>query len=161
MTTYSEGDFDTLSWHDCHVWAVRFDLGDPDEGDWTADLVLDLDFIVEWLPPEATGCRFRVAPATLAFHGVTDPRISINWGASGFQNGIHPVVIDSVERERVPDQKVYLDRPYFSWRIAFNWPAESEITFGAVGFTQSLLSEPVVVEGQSLPRRMHGRPTTG
>lgn len=47
MMSYTEADFDVLSWHDCHVWAVEFRAGDPDEGDWTSDLALDIDFIVE------------------------------------------------------------------------------------------------------------------
>jgi hypothetical protein len=160
VTTYTEAEFDDLSWHDCHLWAVRFDVGDPDENDWTNDLVLDLDFIVEWQCPNPTRFGFRVAPAQLVFHGVTDPRISINWGTSGFQNVLHPVSIDCIYREQVQDQKVYLDRPYFSWRIAFNWP-EGEIVFGAVGFTQSLLAEPVILETQYLPRSVRNRLTSG
>jgi hypothetical protein len=158
-TTLTEADFDSLSWHDCHIWSVRFDIGDPDEGDWTTDLVLELDFILEWLRPEPTRFAFRVAPACLAFHGVTDPRITISWGASGFQNAIHPVSIDRIDRDRVQDQKVYLDRPYFSWRIALNWPADGEIAFGAVGFTQSFLAEPVTLESQHLPRSARSRLT--
>ena len=42
--TYTEADFDRLSWHDCHIWGVGLRVGEPDEGDWTSDLVLDLDF---------------------------------------------------------------------------------------------------------------------
>jgi hypothetical protein len=50
-TVFTEADFDELSWHDCHIWAQRFDVGSPEEDDWTSDLVLDLDFIVEWHQP--------------------------------------------------------------------------------------------------------------
>jgi hypothetical protein len=160
VTTYTEAEFDNLSWHDCHIWAVHFDVGDPDEGDWTNDLALDLDFILEWLRPEPTRFAFRVAPASLVFHGVTDPRINISWGSSGFQNALHPISIDRIYRDLVQDQKVHLDRPYFSWRIGLNWP-EGEIAFGAVGFTQSLLAEPVTVDSQHLPRSVRGRRTRG
>ena len=111
--TYTETDFDRLSWHDCHIWAVELRVGDPDDGDWTSDLALDLDFIVEWICGVGGGGQFRVAPATLIFHGVTDPKIDIDWGRSGFQASMHPVSIASVERELVEDQKVYLDRPYY------------------------------------------------
>jgi len=113
--------------------------------------VLDLDFIVEWLRPAADRFSFRIAPATLAFHGVTDPRLAIDWGRSGFQTALHPISIDSISRERVQDQKVHLDRPYYAWRIALNWP-DGEISFGAVGFTQTLLAEPIVVDRQHLTR---------
>jgi len=89
--THTEVDFDRLSWHDCQIWGLEFRAGEPDEGDWSSDLVLDIDFITEWLCGVTGGAQFRVAPATLAFHGVTDPRIGIDWGNSGFQVALHGV----------------------------------------------------------------------
>jgi hypothetical protein len=77
-------------------------VGDRDERDWTSELVLDLDFIVDWMCGVAGGGQFRVAPATLAFHGVTDPRIRIDWGDSGFQVAPHAVSIDRIERDPRP-----------------------------------------------------------
>jgi len=158
MTTYSETDFDRLSWHDCHIWAIRFDVGDPEAGDWTSDLVLELDYIVEWLRPTEGRFAFRVAPATLVFEGVTDPRIAIDWARTGFQGALHPVSIDRITRERVAQQKVYLDRPYYSWRIALNWPA-GEIAFGAATFRQTLLADPLTVARQHLTRAERRRLT--
>jgi hypothetical protein len=158
-TTHSDADFERLSWHDCHLWAIRFDVGDPDQGDWTSNLVLDLDFIVEWVQPSADRFAFRVAPATLVFEGVTDPQIEITWARTGFQSALHPVSIDRISRERVQDQKVYLDRAYYSWRIDLNWP-DGHITFGAASFTQTLLAEPVVVDTQDLSRAERRRLTT-
>lgn len=149
-TTYTEADFDRMSWHDCHIWGVELRAGDPEEGDWTSDLALDIDFIVEWMCGVSGGAQFRVAPATLLFHGVTDPRIDIDWGPSGFQTALHPVSIGTVEREVLANQKVYLDRPYYIWKIRLNWPDSSEITFGAVGFTQTLRAEPILTETQCL-----------
>lgn len=151
--THTEADFERLSWHDCHIWGVDFRVGQPDENDWTSDLVLDIDFIVAWMCGVSGGAQFRVAPATLTFHGVTDPRISIDWGRSGFQVALYGVSIDRIERERVRDQKVYLDRPYHSWRILLNGPKEGEIAFGAVGFTQTLLAEPILTDQQHLSLR--------
>jgi hypothetical protein len=147
---HTEADFDRLSWHDCHIWAVEFRAGDPDEGDWTSDLALDIDFIVEWICGVGGGGQFRVAPASLVFHGVTDPRIDINWGRSGLQVSLHPPAIDQLERELIHSQKVYLDRPYYRWTLRLNWPMASEITFGAIGFTQTLRADPVLTDKQSL-----------
>jgi len=146
----TETDFDCLSWHDCCIWAVEFRAGDPLEGDWTSDLALDIDFIVEWICDVNGRCQFRVAPATLVFHGITDPKISIDWGRSGFRASIHPVSIHNVERELVENQKTHLDRPYYRWTIRMNWPDSSEIAFGAVGFTQTLRAEPVLTDEQCL-----------
>jgi hypothetical protein len=136
-------------------------VGDPDEGDWTGDLLLGIDFIVEWLCGVGERAQFRIAPATLVFHGVTDPRIAIDWGDSGLRTAIHPVSIDRIERAPVADQKVYLDRPYYRWQVRLNWPAGGEIAFGAVGFTQTLLAEPVLRDRQHLSRRERSGLTGG
>jgi hypothetical protein len=148
--THTDADFDRLSWHDCHIWAIEWRAGDPDDGDWTSDLALDIDFIVEWTCGVGGGGQFRVAPATLVFYGVTDPKIDIDWGRSRFQAALHPVSIGTIEREPIQNQRVYLDRPYYRWRIRLNWPDSSEITFGAVGFAQTLRAEPVLTERQHL-----------
>jgi hypothetical protein len=158
---HTEAAFEQLSWHDCPVWGLAFRVGDPQDGDWTSDLVLDIDFIVEWTCGLSGGPGFRVAPAELAFHGVTDPRIAIDWGDSGGQTGLHELSIDAIHRERVRDQKVFLDRPYYRWRIALNWPAGGELAFGAVGFTQTLRAAPVRTEQPRLSRRERTRPTGG
>ncbi len=150
--THTESDCEQLSWHDCHIWAFELCAGDADEDDWTSDLVLDIDFIVEWLCGITGGTQFRVAPAVLVFHGITDLSIKIDWGDSGFRTALHPVSIDRIEREAVRDQKVYLDRPYYSWRILLKWPQGGVITFGAVGFTQTLSAEAVVRDQQKLSR---------
>jgi hypothetical protein len=153
VTAWTGADFDRLYWHDCHIWGVDLRPGDPDEGDWTSDLALDIDFIVEWVCGVAGApIQFRVAPAALVFHGVTDPRIAIDWGRSGHQIALHAASIDGIDRERVAEQKVYLDRPYYSWTVRLNWPSGGEIAFGAVDFTQTLLAEPVLKDQQCLTR---------
>jgi hypothetical protein len=147
---YTHEDFDRLSWHDCHVWGLQFRIGDIEAGDWTSDLVLDIDFITDWLGCGAGAARFRVAPATLTFHGVTDPRIAIDFGQSGHQVALHAVSIDRIDREPVAEQKVHLDRPYYRWLVRLNWPQGGELAFGAWGFTQELDAEPIVTESQHL-----------
>ena len=146
----TEADFDRLSWHDNTVYGVRLDIGDPDRGDWHANLVVDLDYIVEWLCDGAGRCRFRVAPATLSFHDATDLRIAIDCGDSGGRIALHGLSIDRIERDRITDQKICLDRPYWRWRVAFNWPQGGEISFGASGFTQTLRAAPVLLDDQRL-----------
>jgi hypothetical protein len=156
VTRPGETDFDRLSWHDCPIRGIELRVGDPDAGDWTSDLALDIDYITEWLCDAGGGARFRVAPATLVFHGVTDLRIAIDWGGSGGQVALHEPCIDRIERERVALQRVYLDRPYYRWRIALNWPRSGELTFGAAGLTQTLRAEPVLTDRQRLPPGARG-----
>ena len=151
-SVYTESDFDRLSWHDCRLWRMEVRAGDPEESDWTSDLVLDVDFIVEWVCAVDVPARFRVAPADLVFHGVTALKVHIDWDG-GDQASLHPLSIDRIERRRVTDQKVYLDRPYYAWTVALNWPQGARIGFGAVGFTQTLRAEPVLTDSQALSRR--------
>ncbi|HSD10500.1 MAG TPA: hypothetical protein VLF14_05930 [Candidatus Binatia bacterium] len=152
MRTWTEADFAGLSWHDNHIHAIALRVGEPAAGDWTSDLVLDIDHILEWVREEGGRMRFRIAPAKLVFHGVTDRRIHIDDGSSGLQVAHGLPSIHRIEREPIADQKVFLDRPYYRWRVELNAPRDGEITFGAVGFTQMLESEPVLCEEQWLTR---------
>ena len=151
--THTEAEFDQLSWHDCHIWGFELRAGNPDDDDWTSDFAFDIDFIVEWICGVDGGAQFKVAPATLVFHGVTDPRIDIACETGVFVS-LHPLSMDRVDRVRVEDQKVYLDRPYYEWTIRLSWPSGGCVAFGAVGFTQTLQAEPLVTERQCLSRRL-------
>ena len=150
-TTWTQDDFDRLSWHDDTVYGLYLAVGDPEREDWRSDLVLDIDHIVEWLRGADGGFQFRVAPATLTFHDTTDLNLAINWENGARQVALSPVSIARIVRSPVTDQKVCLDRAYFRWRIETNWPAGAGIAFGASGFTQVLRAEPVLLDVQSLP----------
>jgi hypothetical protein len=143
--------FDGRAWHDDALYGLRLDIGDVARGDWRSDLVLDIDHIVAWLCGADGQCRFRVAPATLTFHHVTDLRIGVDCGDSGGRTALHPLSIDAIIRTRIEHQKICLDRPYWRWRIALNAPEGGAITFGASGFTQVLRAEPVLLDQQQLP----------
>ena len=129
---------------------MRLDVGDCARGDWHADLVPDIDHVVEWLCGEGRPIRFRVAPATLTFHDVTDLRIAIDCGDSGGRIALHAFSIDAITRERILDQKICFDRPYYRWRIALNSTPGGALTFGGSGFTQVLRAEPVLLGQQQL-----------
>ena len=147
---YSHADFENLSWHDNIIYGLGFDVGDSFQGDWHSDLVLDIDHIVEWVR-EADQVQFRVAPATLTFHNVTDLRVAVDFGDGGQQISLHELSIDMITRERVENQKICLDRPYYDWLIGLNVPRGGTIAFGASGFTQSLRATPVLCDEQRLP----------
>ncbi|MCA1707150.1 MAG: hypothetical protein LC808_29335, partial [Actinobacteria bacterium] len=150
-TKYTHADFDGMSWHDCCIHGFELLTGDPDRGDWTNDLALDIDFIVQWACGADGGARFHVAPATLTFHNVTDLQIRIAWADSDYRIAIHPASIGRIEREEVIDHGLRLDRSYYAWVVRLNWPDGGVIRFGAVGFTQQLRAEPVEMASQHLP----------
>ena len=143
------GNYQPYHWHDNQIHGIALRTADPDRDDWTSDLSIDIDHIVEWVKTEGRA-RFRVAPATLTFHGVTD--LSLGWShlVSGHQVGIALPWIDRIERELVKDQLVHLDRPYYAWRIVFASPPGGEISFGAWGYSQKLRKEPVLQDEQGL-----------
>jgi hypothetical protein len=137
----------TWRWHDNLIYGIAFDVGDPARQEWRSDLVLDIDFIAEWIcEPEGT-YRFRVAPATLTFHNVGDLSLSIDNGDSDGRTAMNELSIDRVVRER-------LDRPFEFWRwtIGLNAPGGGTIRFCSTGFTQTLRREPVLLTEQHLPR---------
>ena len=149
MTTHA--DFEQLSWHDCSIWGLELRAIDV-EG--TSELALDIDFIVEWLCGVDRPAQFRVAPATLVFHGVTDLRVVIGSTHAGhYQVALYPAQIDRITRRRIEDQRVFLDRPYYAWSIPLNDPTPGLIEFGAYGFTQTLRAQPVLTEAQQLTYR--------
>ncbi len=147
--TYTEADFEQLSWHDCHLWGMALRAGNAN--DLVSQFVLDIDFIVDRIGGEkGKPARVRVAPASLVFDEVTDLRIQVDWGATGFPVAISPASISAIERERVPDRIVYPARPYYRWQIRFGWPPGAEIVFQSVGFTQTLRAEPIISDAQYL-----------
>ncbi len=143
-------EFERLSWHDNAVYGLRFVAGDPDRDDWRSDLILDIDHITEWICDDDGTCRFRVAPADLTFHNVTDLSIAADWSrdGTGYPVNINEMSIDAITREIVKDQKICLDQPYYRWRITFNLPQGGEIAFGASSFSQTLRCAPVVLDQQ-------------
>jgi hypothetical protein len=65
-TKWTEADFESLSWHDCTIHSLGLDQ----DGKYQSDLLIDLDFLLEWLLTASGIIEFRVAPALLRFHGV-------------------------------------------------------------------------------------------
>jgi hypothetical protein len=132
---WTEEDFDSLSWHDCHVHALRVE-GGGEHG--TGALILDLDYIVEWLPAPGGSYRFRIAPATLTFHHVFALKVEIDWTGAA----VTPFSISGIARKR-------LEHDSWSWSMGLNWP-RGIITFESIGFTQRLRAPAVSKAEQCL-----------
>lgn len=139
---WTDADFDAMSWHDNHVHAIRVEVANEDHG--TGTLQLDLDYIVEWLPPGADGFRFRVAPATLTFFEIFGLRIEVDWAAA--TAGMTPFSIGRISRQKIEGAT---GSTRWRWTIEVNWP-QGAITFEGEGFRQELRAEPIVTPSQSL-----------
>ena len=148
---FSNDDFKDLSWHDNHLYGISWKVGGKSD---ISDLILDIDHICEWLCDKTKRtCSFKVAPATLTFHGITDLKMHMDWGDSGFQTShVGGTPILEIKRELVREQKVYFDRPYYQWRIQLASPHQkSFVSFGAWGFTMVLRKAPIPIQQQYLP----------
>lgn len=144
---WTAADFESLSWHDAHVYGFRFASFDPANG--AADLVLDIDYILRW---DGSGeqLRFTVCQAELRFHEVFGLKFSIDYATP--TAGMCPFSINDIERELRVAANGYES---YRWRLLFNWP-HGQMEFEAPGFTQTLIGTPEVQDSQILP--LHKRP---
>ena len=134
-------EFDGFRWHDVPVHGFTVVEGEHVAG----ELWLDLDLILEWLPPKQGKNRFRMAPAWLIFHDVVDLAVSIDFAAATAAMG--PFCIQEVSRNRIalPSGSTIL-----RWSIALNWP-QGEFSFLADRYTELLRAAAVEVENQRIP----------
>jgi hypothetical protein len=68
---WTDAQFDEMSWHDNPVHGLRIVEGPYEAG----ELILDLDYILEWIKDEE-GFRFRTPPTHLRFREGTNLRMS-------------------------------------------------------------------------------------
>ena len=127
---WTDASFDAMSWHDNHVHGIQVGVDNPDHG--TGTLTLDLDHILEWIPPSAPGeaFRFRIAPALLTFHEISSLRIEIDWAGAGMT----PFSIGEIARRKL---EYGIGFTSWAWTIEVNWP-KGRITFDGPRFTQRL-----------------------
>lgn len=132
-------DFDALGWHDVSVHGFR--IVDGENG--SAELQLDIDFILEAIDAGEGGLRFLVAQAMLQFHEVFGLRLALDYVACSA--GTTPFSIGAIRREslRPPaeDAGEADDHGPWRWRIEVSWP-EGFLEFEASGFTQWLVGDP-------------------
>ena len=128
-----------MCWHDAHVHALRFEGGEQGEG----ALVLDIDYILGW-HCEKPQFSFRVAPATLRFHGISNLRVTLDYATP--TAGMCPFSLAGITREA----HVYPNGfQSFRWLLTVNWP-DGEISFQSPGFTQDLAGPEVTTTSQWL-----------
>jgi hypothetical protein len=144
------------SFHDNLVYAFHLRAPDPDNGNWASELVLDIDHIVEWVCGADGRARFRVAPATLIFHDVTDLSIRVDYARGDHATTLNEMSIATIERDPVAREGGAGKVPYWRWRIALNLPQGGEIAFGASGSTLTQRAVPILCDDQRLP--LKGRP---
>lgn len=135
-------NFAKLSWHDNAIHAFRILEGDDNTG---GKLLLDIDYIAEWLQGPDNSFNFKIVPSDLLFYGVSDLAISIDYAAA--TAAVQPMTIHEIIREVVTYPNGYSS---YSWKIDINWPPKGFISFQASSFTQVPRMEQVVSGAQYL-----------
>jgi len=142
---WTEEEFDEMSWHDNHVHGLQIIEGDYGAG----KLILDIDYILEWINSAEGKFQFRILPAFLEFKGVTNLRIALDYATP--TAGLAPFSIHAIERKIEARERYEAQL----WKIIINWPV-GEITFEAEGFEQRGIHEPQVAEEQWLSSQERG-----
>ena len=141
------GDSDEFNgdrWHDNAIHGFAIVEG---EDGCSGDLILDIDFILEWLHPDSNNqsFRFRMAPSDLIFHGVTDLHVCVDYAAS--RTALQAMMIDRIDREAMTYPNGYAS---FAWKIALNRPGNGFLAFRADSFTQLQRKAPRIAGAQYL-----------
>ncbi len=140
-TVWHTEDFESLSWHDVHVHGIRLACFDETEG--TADLQLDIDYILKWERRDEF-VLFTVCPAELTFHDTFRLKFALDYATP--TAGMCPFSIHDIRRETL---EVAAGCKSFRWCIQINWPHGS-LELEASGFTLRLVGTPVTQASQCL-----------
>lgn len=134
-----DDSFETISWHDCRIYAFAF-LGA------THQFVMDIDFILEWLPADDSSgrFRFRIAPATLVFSNAYDIKLDIETDG--------PLDIQAIRREnsRRPNNFAHVGKD-----VEWDWIIDTQqgsISLVSVGFSLSLRGSARITDSQHIGR---------
>ena len=119
---WTDSDFENMGWHDNHIYKIRL----------TADLELDIDYILKWNSPDIEGLpyTFWVAPATLVFKNIRNLNFEFT---TGFEGSFE---MEDIERENKNQ-----------WTIITR---QGDIQFIADGFEQFIRQDPSFQFGQQI-----------
>ena len=141
--TWTDADFEEMGWHDCRIHAVS--IGEYDDDTLPpARLLLDLDYIIQWVDPALFRRHFTfwISPATLVFEQA--------WGIEGELGPLHEMLeIADLHRLDPPD-----DNSDPLWHIEGQ---NFSIKVRSAGYTQYLRRPPQHVRGQILTPAERGR----
>ena len=138
---WTNDDFHQLSWHDVHVHGFRFESVNEEHG--SADLLLDIDYILAWESAN-NALQFTVCKAILRFHSVFGLKFVLDYATP--TAGMCAFSLAGIERESLSYPTGYSS---YRWRLEINWP-QGSLEFEAPGFTQTLAGVPHVQPEQSL-----------
>jgi hypothetical protein len=138
---WTDDDFAVMGWHDAKVHALAFEPAPDNLG---GQLLIDLDYIIEWVTPEPPqqAFRFWISPATLVFDSAADLRGDLDLYHSFFE-----LTLNAIERSE-PDG--YMMR---QWTLDGH---NFKVTFRSTGYRQYMRRSPLLVGEQRLSLHERG-----
>ncbi len=133
--------------HDNRVYGFYLDM---EAEVFESNLIIEIDHILKWDCLE-DACRFKVVPARLIFSDVTDLRLSIDWGKSGFRNSHAGMAIVGLTKTAVEKSGCANESEYFHWVFEFT-DEQEQLELGASGYRLEYLAEPVWSQEQYIER---------
>lgn len=91
---WTNQDYESLYWHDVHIHGFHLDAFNDENG--TADLILDIDYILRW-GKEKEKLLFTVCQAVLRFHEVFGLQVSLDYVTP--TAGLCPFSLADIERK--------------------------------------------------------------
>jgi hypothetical protein len=137
---WTHDDFEEMGWHDANIYGLTIEKS---EDNWTADFLLDIDYIFKWvhpIPPTHT-FTFWVAPCTLIFKECFDLHIDFktDGGCLDLMEIADLYLKSTVEQET--------NKFVYEWTIELQ---QGKITLKSYGLEQIVRQKPLHVKGQVL-----------
>ena len=143
---WTHDDFEEMGWHDANIYGLTIEKS---EDNWTADFLLDLDYIFKWvhpIPPAQT-FTFWVAPCTLIFKDCFD--LHIDFKTDGGCLDLMEIA-DLYLKSKTEQEK---NKFVYEWTIELQ---QGQITLKSYGLEQIVRQQPQHVTGQILTLEERG-----
>lgn len=139
-SVWTQDDFEIMGWHDANIYGLTIE---KEESSWTADFLLDIDYIFKWVNPvpPAQTYTFWVAPCTLIFKECFD--VNLNFETFG----------GSLDLMEIADLILVSKTEQEAGKIVYAWTIElqqGQIDLKSYGLEQIVRQQPLHVRGQVL-----------
>jgi hypothetical protein len=143
---WTQDDFEIMGWHDSNIYGLTIEKG---EDNWTADLLLDIDYIFKWIqpvPPVQT-FTFWIAPCTLIFKETFD--LQMDFATDGGCLDLLEVADLYLTSKTEQEKNKYI----YEWTIELQ---QGQIKLKSYGFEQIVRQEPVHIGQQVMTLEERG-----
>lgn len=145
-SVWTQDDFEIMGWHDANIYGM---ITENSEDHWTADYLLDIDYIFKWVHPIAPAPTFTfwVAPCTLVFKECFDLHIDIK--TDGGCLDLMEIAALHLKSKTEQEKNKFV----YEWIIELQ---QGQIALKSYGFKQIVRQQPKHVESQVLTLHERG-----